>query len=95
MVRNAVIKTTAAANTVLVEAHVVPHEIGFLNSLVEEYEGMALMRTLDRKTGHVKFWVPGPYLPLLVQVFDDFIQQGWMESYEIIDPWWEIRSASD
>ena len=84
------IKTTARDNTLLVEAWVVPQEIGFLNALVEEYEGMAMMRTLDRREGHLKFWVPSCQLNLLRLVFDDFIDRGWMYRYEVVEPWWEV-----
>lgn len=84
------IKTTAVDNTLLVEAWVVPSEIGFLNALIEEYEGMAMMRTLDRKEGHIKLWVPAGQLGLMHLVFDDFIDRGWMYRYEVVEPWWEI-----
>lgn len=47
------------------------------------------MRTIDRKAGHLKFWVPESQMELLVTVFDDFIERGWMTRYEKVDPWWE------
>ena len=84
------IKTTAPENTRLVEAWVIPSEIGFLNALTEAYEGMVVVRTIDRKAGHVKFWVPEGQMELLVTVFDDFIDRGWMTRYEAVEPWWEI-----
>jgi hypothetical protein len=83
------IKRTAPDNTLLFEALADTTQIGFINALVEEYEGMAVMRTLDRKTGHVKFWVPAEQVALLCTVFDDFIQRGWMFSYHQVEPWWE------
>ncbi|NUN94793.1 MAG: DUF4911 domain-containing protein [Candidatus Omnitrophica bacterium] len=86
------IKTTAPDNTLLVQARVIPSEIGFLNALVEEYEGLAHMRTLDRRSGVLKFWTPRSQWDLLQSVFDDFIARGWMLSYERIEPWWEIRT---
>ncbi len=89
------IKTTAAQNTLLVEAWVVPSEIGFLNALIEEYEGMAMMRTLDRKEGHLKFWVPTGQTGLLYLVFDDLIDRGWMYRYEVVEPWWEISDKQE
>jgi len=87
------IKTTAPDNTRLVEACTDPAEIGFLNSLTEAYEGMLVMRTIDRKSGHLKFWVPESQLDLMKSVFDDFIERGWMYRYEIIEPWWETRDS--
>jgi hypothetical protein len=91
MVSIMAIKTTAPGNTLLVEAWAEPREIGFINALVEEYEGLAVMRTLDSLTGHLKFWVPEPQLDRLQAVFDDFIVRGWMRSYQRVEPWWDIQ----
>jgi uncharacterized protein DUF4911 len=84
------IKTTAPENTLLVEAWAIPSEIGFLNALTEAYEGMVVVRTIDRKAGHLKFWVPEGQLDLLAAVFDDFVKRGWMTHYQTVDPWWDI-----
>ena len=83
------VKTTAPENTRLVEAFATPSEAGFLNALVEAYEGMAVMRTVDRRRGYFKYWVPENQIDLLKQVFDDFIERGWMKGYEVVEPWWE------
>lgn len=34
-----------------------PEDIGFLTSLVEAYEGIGLVRTLDRTRGIIECWV--------------------------------------
>jgi len=87
------IKTTAPENTRLVEAWVAPSEIGFLNSLTEAYEGMLVMRTIDRKAGHLKFWAPDSQIELMKTVFDDFIERGWMFRYEVVEPWWDTSEG--
>ena len=46
-----------------------PPEIGYINSLTEAYEGMAIMRTLDENRGIVEFWVIAELRP----AFDDFL----------------------
>ena len=68
----------------------IPSELGFLNSLLEEFEGIAVMRTVDRKTGHLKFWVPEDQMDLLCKVFDDFIHREWMFEYHLVEPWWDV-----
>ncbi|MCA9409846.1 MAG: DUF4911 domain-containing protein [Candidatus Omnitrophica bacterium] len=87
------IKTTAPDNTLYVEAWSRTEEIGFLNMILEEYEGLVVMRTLDRNSGHLKFWVPESQLDLLKLVLDDFIQRGWMDRYEVREKWWEIADT--
>lgn len=42
----------------IVPARVEPHEIGFINALIEGHEGLATMRTLDPERGLVVLWVP-------------------------------------
>jgi len=88
-------KTTAPENTRLVEAIAPPSEAGFLNALVEAYEGMAVMRTVDRRLGRFKYWVPEGQIDLLKSVFDDFIRRGWMLRYEVVEPWWETAAKTD
>ncbi|GMV66255.1 MAG: DUF4911 domain-containing protein [Candidatus Omnitrophica bacterium] len=87
--------SVAPENTLLVEARVIPSEIGFINALIEEYEGLAVIRTLDRRQGLIKLWIPEGYLPLLRAVCEDFISRGWMYSFQIIDPWWEIQDPAE
>jgi hypothetical protein len=89
------IKTTAPDNTRLIEAWAVPSEIGFLNCLIEEYEGLAVMRTVNRREGHLKFWVPQGQMDLFIQVLEDFIARGWVFRYETIEPWWDIQDPEN
>jgi hypothetical protein len=89
------IKATAPENTVYVEAWSQTEEIGFLNMILEEYEGLAVMRTLDRNSGRLKFWVPETQLALLREVLEDFIERGWMERYELPEKWWEIKDLPE
>ena len=37
-------------------------QIGYVNALVESYEGMCIMRTCDPKKGQVEFWVSREFL---------------------------------
>ena len=39
------------------EARVEPSEIGFLCNILEGHEGLAVLRTKDRRLGIVEFWI--------------------------------------
>lgn len=47
-----------------------PSRIGFLVSLVEAYEGLAVVRTKDAAAGIVEFWIS----PLMQQDFESFLE---------------------
>lgn len=52
-------------------ARVPPHEIGFLNSIIEAYEGIGMLRTRDPKRGVVEFWM----IPDFKDVFLELIEE--------------------
>jgi len=45
-----------------------PKEIGYINSIMESYEGMSLVRTRDGKQGIIEFWVAPDFLDVFHQV---------------------------
>ncbi len=45
-------------------------EINYIDGLLDSYEGLALMRTIDGKKGIVEFWVP----PGFESEFEQFIE---------------------
>ena len=50
-------------------AHVEPSQIGFLCSIVEGHEGLAVVRTKDEALGIVEFWIS----PASRADFEEFI----------------------
>jgi Domain of unknown function (DUF4911) len=50
-------------------ARVEPHEIGYLCSIVEGHEGLAIVRTNDEALGIVEFWVAPP----MQRDFEEFL----------------------
>lgn len=50
-------------------AHVHPSKIGLLVSLIEAYDGLAVVRTKDAAAGIVEFWIS----PLMQQDFESFL----------------------
>ena len=51
-------------------ARVPVHEIGFLVSLVEGHEGLAVVRTIDAALGIVEFWIS----PLMQKDFEALLE---------------------
>lgn len=45
-----------------------PKEIGYINSIIESYEGIGLVRTRDETQGVIEFWVAPDFLDLFHQV---------------------------
>jgi len=50
-------------------ARIAPSKIGLLVSLVEAYDGLAVVRTKDAAAGIVEFWIS----PLMQQDFESFL----------------------
>lgn len=46
-----------------------PKEIGYINSIIEGYEGMGLVRTRDERQGIIEFWIAPDFVDLFHQVF--------------------------
>jgi hypothetical protein len=49
-------------DTITLRGRVRPSDIGFLDGTLEAYEGVAVIRTNDRKAGLVEFWVAPDFL---------------------------------
>jgi hypothetical protein len=58
------------ANTLRYVAKIPSPQIGYVNAIVESYEGVAIMRTRDPKAGIVEFWV----MPDFVGEFERMIE---------------------
>jgi hypothetical protein len=56
-------------DTQMVVIQVPSSEIGYINSVTEAYEGMAIVRTRDEIKGIIEFWV----IPELIKSFDEFL----------------------
>ena len=45
-------------DTITYRACIDPTQIGFLNSIIESYEGIAVVRTLHAPVGIIELWTP-------------------------------------
>jgi len=57
-------------DTILILVQVPSEEIGFVNSVTEGYEGVALVRTRDKVKGILEFWV----IEEFVEIFMNLLQ---------------------
>lgn len=46
-------------------------QIGFLNSIIESYEGIAVVRTIDPGAGLIELWVSPWFEPLVLEILYD------------------------
>ena len=58
-------------DTITYRARIQRTEIGFLNSIIESYEGIGVVRTLDAQSGIVELWLPSEFEKLIVTVLHD------------------------
>jgi hypothetical protein len=63
------------SSAILFEGRVRSSEIGYLNMLFESYEGLAILRTVAPKEGHIQWWVPpsrrGEFLEAIASLRDE------------------------
>lgn len=58
-------------DTITYRARIQRTEIGFLNSIIESYEGIGVVRTLDAQSGIVELWLPPEFEDLVVTIMHD------------------------
>ena len=78
---------TIAADTEIRLARVPSAEIGYINSIVESYEGIGMVRTRDPKMGVIEFWI----IPDFKEEFLNLIEELRKE----IPIVWLPKAASD
>lgn|GEM_PF-1673359 len=57
---------------VIQKARVNPAHIGYINSIVESYEGIGQVRTLDNKLGIIVFWIMPDHEPAVRGLLEEF-----------------------
>ena len=62
-------------DTITYRARIHRTEIGFLNSIIESYEGIGVVRTLDAQSGIVELWLPPEFEKLIVTVMHDLASE--------------------
>ena len=62
-------------DTITYQAQINRTEIGFLNSIIESYEGIGVVRTFDAKAGIVELWIPAEFESIVVTIMHDIADE--------------------
>jgi hypothetical protein len=68
-------------DTITYRAVIDKTQIGFLNSIIDSYEGIAVVRTMDAPSGIVELWISPPFEDLVNQVINDIAEEIGLQSY--------------
>lgn len=68
-------------DTIPYRAKVRKSQIGFINSIIESYEGIAVVRTLDPKEGILELWVSPFFEELTMEVMESLAEEISLEYY--------------
>jgi hypothetical protein len=71
-----------AMDTITIRGRVRPSDIAFLDANLEAYEGVAVVRTNDRKAGLVEFWVAPDFLGDFWRIIEDLSSEISLEIHE-------------
>ncbi len=62
-------------DTITYRARIDKTQIGFLNSIIESYEGIAVVRTLNAPSGIVELWVSPDFEDLVNEIMKDIADE--------------------
>lgn len=59
---------SVAMDTITYRARIDSSHIGFLNSIIESYDGVAVVRTLDAPSGIIELWLPAEFESVVTDI---------------------------
>lgn len=68
-------------DTITYRAVIDKTQIGFLNSIIDSYEGIAVVRTMDAPAGIVELWISPPFENVVNRVMSDIAEEIGLQSY--------------
>ena len=68
-------------DTITYRAVIDKAHIGFLNSVIDSYEGFAVVRTMDAPAGIVELWISPPFEELVNTIMSDIAEEIGLQSY--------------
>jgi len=68
-------------DTITYRAWIEKIQIGFLNSIIESYEGIAVVRTLHAPTGLIELWVAPDFEQLVTAIMQDLADEIGLRYY--------------
>ncbi len=69
-------------DTITYRAVIHKAHIGFLNSIIESYEGLAVVRTVDAPSGLVELWISPPFEELVLSIMNDVAEEIALQSLQ-------------
>lgn len=80
-------------NTLRIMLQVDKKDIIYLNSIIDSYEGIAIMRTIDKKLGNVVIYTTAKFEDIVIKILEALKAEGVLlkiigkETNELIDKW--------
>ena len=80
-------------NTLRIMLHVDIRDIVYLNSIIDSYEGIAIMRTIDKKAGNVIIYTTEKFEETVIKLLEALKKEDILleivgkEKSELIDKW--------
>jgi hypothetical protein len=80
-------------NTIRILINIDKKDIVYLNSIIDSYEGLAIMRTVDRKNGNVVIYTTEKNEDTVMNLLNSLKQEGVLfdiimkEKNELLDKW--------
>ena len=68
-------------DTITYRAVIDKTQIGFLNSIIDSYEGIAVVRTMDAPAGIVELWIAPSFENVVNRVISDIAKEIGLQSY--------------
>ncbi len=68
-------------DTITYRAVIDKAHIGFLNSIIESYDGIAVVRTMDAPAGIVELWISPAFEHLVNSIMTDIADEIGLKSY--------------
>jgi hypothetical protein len=68
-------------------------DVGYLNSILDSYDGIGIVRTIDKQKGYVVVYSSDGFFELVLEVFDALKKEGInitllsVEKNEMVDEW--------
>ena len=68
-------------DTLTYRAIIDQRQIGFLQSILDSYEGIAVVRSVDAPAGIVELWIPPAFEELVNAIMTDVASEIGLQSY--------------
>ncbi len=68
-------------DTITYRAIIDKPQIGFLNSIIESYEGIAVVRTMEASSGIIELWIAPAFEDLVTAILNDLADEIGLQTF--------------